>query len=220
MNIKNPFKTYGLIFLVIITAIAILDSFRISNNADELKQENIKLVEKVTNLESVLNNKSDALVNIEEVLVEVEGENKELIDHVFHLEKEIDLSKSYFDYSEFNDAINTIELFKKVEEFAEVKNFFLTGTSTGNFGLSFSALDREGTCPCRIGFSSGKSIEWIPNSILNLIQFSVQKDKLILIYETSEDIEENFQFVMAKGTAWDDLTEKWRIEEIKMLKAN
>ncbi|MCS0670026.1 hypothetical protein [Cytobacillus firmus] len=74
--------------------------------------------------------------------------------------------------------------------------------------------DSLGKCHC--GFN-GKGFEWIPNSVLDLKEFRIEKDKIRLTYQTVEEVKQDYQFVMSKAPGQYDSEEKWRVEEITLV---
>ncbi|WP_286675849.1 hypothetical protein [Cytobacillus firmus] len=54
-------------------------------------------------------------------------------------------------------------------------------------GQGYFTTDKAGNCPCGFGFN-GKGFEWIPNAVLDLKEFRIEKDKVYLTYNTVEDI--------------------------------
>jgi predicted nuclease with TOPRIM domain len=196
-------KVYGVGLILVITFLAILDNLNISDSALELKEENDKFVVEVFRLEKESGNSSNQIN-------ELKDENKRLAENLTYLEEEVDALKTTIDYQDFNDAINTIESYKSTKEFKDTSKFLTLNNWTG-----FTTLDREGNCPCIINFKEG-SIEWKPNTVLELMEFKVEKEKILLTYNTVEQIQHTYQFVMIKGPSLEGREEKWRIEGIRL----
>ncbi|QED50011.1 hypothetical protein FSZ17_05470 [Cytobacillus dafuensis] len=200
---KKNFKTYTLALLVVLATIAILDNLRISDLVEEMQEDKDKLADKVASLEKKLgisSNTSD----------ELEKENKRLVESLFQLEEEVDALKSTVEYQDFIDATSTIESYMAMETFKETWGFIALKN-----GTSFSMRDSVGNCPCSFAFY-GKSFEWVPNTVLTLKEFRIEKEKILLTYNTVADIKHNYQFVMTKAAGRNDKVERWRIEEIKL----
>jgi hypothetical protein len=140
----------------------------------------------------------------------LKNENKRLVENLTYLEKEVDALKSTIEYQDFNDAINTIESYKSTKTLKDTSKFLALNNGTG-----FTTLDREGNCPCTISFKEG-SIEWKPNTVLELMAFRVEKEKILLTYNTVEETQHTYQFIMTMGPGRDDQEEKWRIEGIRL----
>ncbi|MEK3822493.1 hypothetical protein MKY20_25790, partial [Cytobacillus sp. FSL W8-0315] len=114
------------------------------------------------------------------------------------------------EYKEFIAALSTIESYKASQSFQEATKFMAFKDGQGYF-----TTDKAGNCPCGFGFN-GKGFEWIPNAVLDLKEFRIEKDKVYLTYNTVEDIKTNYQFVMTKAIGKYDSVKKWRIEDIKL----
>ncbi|KAB2331603.1 hypothetical protein F7731_18425 [Cytobacillus depressus] len=200
---KKNFKTHTLVLLLVLATIAILDNLRISDFVEEMQEDKDKLVDKVASLEKKLgisSNTSD----------ELEKENKRLVESLSQLEEEVAALKSTVEYQDFIDATSTIESYKAMETFKETWGFIALKN-----GTSFSTIDSIGNCPCGFTFY-GKGFEWVPNTVLTLKEFRIEKEKILLTYNTVTDIKHNYQFVMTKAAGRNDKVGRWRIEEIKL----
>jgi regulator of replication initiation timing len=203
-DLKKNFKTYALVIVLIFTTIAIIDNLRISDVAEELQKDKDNLVKQVANFEQDLGNSSN---NLEEL----EKENELLTEEISNFKKEVEVLKSPVNYQDFIDAISAVESYKEVESFIKTKEFFALSMYT-----SFSTTDRVGNCPCGISFRTG-GIEWMPNSVLELKEFRIERERIFLTYNTVEIIRHDYQFVMTKTKGYKDEVERWRIEYIKRL---
>ncbi|MCM3595605.1 hypothetical protein M4D55_07385 [Metabacillus idriensis] len=199
---KKNFKTYALLIVLIFTTIAIIDNLRISNVAEELQKDKDNLVKQVANFEQDLGNSSSNLK-------ELKRENELLTDDISNLEKDIEDLKSPVTYQDFLNAISTVESYKDVESFNKTSEFYNFFSSSKNIG--FSPKDSAGNCPCSVG-----KIEWMPNSVLELREFRIDKERIFLTYNTVEKIKNDYQFVMIKTKESYDNVERWRIEEINL----
>jgi regulator of replication initiation timing len=210
-DLKKNFKTYALVIVLIFTTIAIIDNLRISNVAEDLQKDKDNLVKQVANFEQDLGNSSN---NLEEL----KKENELLTEDIFDFKKEVDALKSPVNYQDFIDAISAVESYKDAESFNRAKEFFAFSKDTG-FSTAFSTIDSAGNCPCGISFRGG-GIEWIPNTVLELKEFRIEREKIFLTYKTVESIRRDYQFVMTKtktiGFSNNYKVEKWGIEEIKL----
>jgi uncharacterized coiled-coil protein SlyX len=204
LALKKNLKTYAFLLIVIITAITILDNLKVSDAAGELQENRDKLELKVARLEKELETVSNAKTELLE-------DNKGLEENLLHLEEEVKALKSSVATKDFNEAVAAIESFKSKQTFKETMEFLAASN-----GIGTSTLDREGNCPCSFAFQ-GDSIEWMPNAILDLQGFSIEKEKILLTYNTVNYLEHDYQFVMAKEAGWKDSTKKWRIEGITLL---
>jgi len=202
--LKKQLKTYAFLLIVIITAIAILDNLKVSDAAGELQENRDKLELKVARLEKEFETVSNAKTELLE-------DNKRLEENLLQLEEEVRALKSSVATNDFKDAVAAIESFKSKQTFKETLEFLAASN-----GVGAGTLDREGNCPCSFTFQ-GDSIEWIPNAILDLQAFSIDKEKILLTYNTVNYLEHDYQFVMAKEAGWKDFTKKWRIVGIKLV---
>ncbi|MBT2692758.1 hypothetical protein [Bacillus sp. ISL-55] len=204
MNWKKDFKTSALIILLVITAIALLDNARTADSAARLEEEQERLEKKVTSLEEEIERRS-------RMTEDLKNENETLAENLSNLEDELAAAKSTIQYEDFMDAIDVVETYKAVGEFQDV--FKLIGVD--NF-TSFGYLDQDYNCPCRINFKY-TSLDWSPGVVMNLDEFSTEKGKILLTYLTVENLESNYQFVLARSGDFYDKTEKWLIEEIRLV---
>ncbi|UQX57111.1 hypothetical protein M5V91_28610 (plasmid) [Cytobacillus pseudoceanisediminis] len=198
------YKAYFFVILLIIAALAIFDSINSSNVAEDVRKEKDKLASKVTRLEKENENRSN-------LFVEVREEKEDLEENLSQMEEEVESLRSAFEYQEFTAAIDTIESYKASQSFQEATKFMAFKAGQGYF-----TTDKAGNCPCGFGFN-GKGFEWIPNAVLDLKEFRIEKDKVYLTYNTVEDIKNNYQFVMTKAIGRYDSVKKWRIEDIKLV---
>lgn len=205
---KKNFKTYALLIALIFTTIAIIDNLRISNVAEGLQKYKDNLVKQVANFEQELGNSSN---NLEEL----KKENELLTEDISDFKKEVEALKSPVNYQDFIDAVSAVESYKDEKSFNKAKEFFAYSMDTV-FSTGFSTKDSAGNCPCSISFG-GKTIEWIPSSVLDLKEFRIETERIFLTYNTVEKIRNDYQFVMTKTFGFNNnyKVEKWGIEEIK-----
>lgn len=182
--------------LFIIAAIAILDSLNNSEVAEGLQKEKEMLVKKVKNLEK-------EFVNSSNLSDELFKENKQL-------KGEFETLKSPIQYQDFAEAINVIEAYKASQSFEEAIEFIAF-----NIGYGYFTADKERKCPCAFDFN-GKGFEWIPNAVLDLKEFRIEKDKIYLTYNTVQDVKNNYKFVMTKAIGKGDEVKGWKIEEFEL----
>ncbi|MFT9597227.1 hypothetical protein [Mesobacillus sp.] len=204
MNWKKDFKVSALIILLVITAIALLDNARTADSAAKLSEDKNRLEKKVTSLEKEIERRS-------RMTDDLKYENDTLAVNLSNLEEEVAAAQASVQYQDFLDAISVVEAYKAAEDFKEVTDLIAFGNFT-----SFSTLDQEDNCPCRITFKYS-NLDWSPGVVLNLKEFSINKDKIILTYLTVEDQENNYQFVLTRRDGFYDMTEKWRIEDIRLV---
>ncbi|EFV74315.1 hypothetical protein HMPREF1013_05454 [Bacillus sp. 2_A_57_CT2] len=197
------YKAYFFVILLITAALAIFDSINSSNVTEDVRKEKDKLASKVTRLEKENENRSN-------LFVEVREEKEELEENLSQMEEEVESLRSAIEYQEFTAAINSIESYKASQSFQEATKFMAFKDGQGYF-----TTDKAGNCPCGFGFN-GKGFEWIPNAVLDLKEFRIEKDKVYLTYNTAEDIKTNYQFVMTKAIGKYDSVKKWIIEDIKL----
>ena len=120
-------------------------------------------------------------------------------------------AQSSVQYQDFLDAISVVEAYKAAGEFTEVFDLIAFGNFTG-----FGTRDQEGNCPCSINFKYS-NLDWSPGVVMNLSEFSIEKGKILLTYLTVENLESNYQFVLTRSDGFYDMTEKWRIEDIRLI---
>ncbi|WP_102261057.1 hypothetical protein [Mesobacillus jeotgali] len=204
MNWKKDFKTSALIILLAIMAIALLDNARTADSAAKLEEEQERLEKKVTSLEEEIERRS-------RMTDDLKYENDILAFDLSNLKEELAASQSSVQYQDFLDAISVVEAYKAEEDFEKVFNLI----AINNF-IGFTTKDREGNCPCSITFKYS-NFDWSPGVVLNLKEFSINKDKIVLTYLTVEDLENNYQFVLIRSNGSSDKTEKWWIEEIRLV---
>jgi hypothetical protein len=198
MNFRLDFKMSLLILLIVITIITILDNRNLSDSLKAQKKEKEILTEKVDELESEL-----------KIAEELKGKYKDLEDSLSVLGEELSALKTLVPYQDFLDAKNTIEEYKKMNTFQEATQYIAPQNGTG-----FTAMDRENNCPCSFSFN-GSNVEWLPNVVSELDKFRIEKEKIILTYQTVESLPHDYQFVMIKDLGMDNDDEKrWRIKEI------
>ncbi|MGX1193022.1 hypothetical protein [Metabacillus sp. SLBN-84] len=198
-------RDYSIIALVIFLAMMIINNLNMGNEAEILQKEKDNLTEQVAAFKEDEEKKSVAL---EETL----KENERLKNDADDLKKEIDRLKSPVLYQDFLEAVRTVEAYKREDSFNKAKDYFGFSLNGG-----FSPLDRAGNCPCSIHFGTG-SIDWEPNSVLDLKKMGTEGEKILLTYQTGEMIKEDYQFVMTKTEGFNDKTLKWKIEEINPIK--
>lgn len=199
-DLKKNFKTTALVLLLVIITLSVLDNLKISDSVEELQENKQKLSNQIASLKIELGNSFSTSD-------ELEKENKRLVENLTQLEEEVDSLKSV-DYQEFMDAISTVESYKTAETLEEARQFMSIRVGT-------STLDRAGTCPCSWLFDI-RSFEWIPNTVIKLSEFTIEKEKILLTYNTIEDIERDYQFVMTKEEEGNTNVERWKIEKIKL----
>ncbi|NKE05860.1 hypothetical protein [Mesobacillus selenatarsenatis] len=204
MNWKKDFKTSALIILLVITAIALMDNARTADSAAKLEEDKNRLETKVTSLEKEIERRS-------RMTDDLKNENDTLAVNLSNLEEEVAASQSSVRYQDFMDAISVVETYKAAGEFKEVIDLIALGNFT-----SFGTLDQDDNCPCTINFKYS-NLEWIPGVVLDLSGFKIEKGRIVLTYLTVEDLEDNYQFVLTKSDGFYDRTEKWRIEEIRLV---
>lgn len=201
MNLRKGFKSTVLILLLSFSIVFTLDYIRASLLVTALQAEKNLLIEQTSRLEK-------QYLQISTKTGPLEKENKQL-------QEEVAQSKSFINYQDFKDAIDIANSYKIAQTFDEAIGYM--GIET-----SFSTLDNKGNCPCIFMFK-GTGFKWEPNVILNLTEFRLDKEKIILIFN-APDNEINYQFTMAKTAGWKqdtamglvpDPEEKWRIQEIR-----
>ncbi|MEW8972281.1 MAG: hypothetical protein AB2411_16750 [Mesobacillus sp.] len=200
---KN-FKNSALIILVVITAIALMDNARTADSAAKLEEDKNRLEKKVTSLEKEIERRS-------RMEADLKNENDTLAVNLSNLEEEMASSQSTVRYQDFLDAIDVVEAYKAVGDFEEVIELIAVDNFT-----SIGYLDQDYNCPCSINFKYS-SLDWSPGVVMNLSEFSIEKGKILLTYLTIENLESNYQFVLTRGGDFYDMTEKWRIEEIRLV---
>jgi hypothetical protein len=200
---KN-FKNSALIILVVITVIALLDNARTADSAAKLEANQERLEKKVVSLEKEIEKRSM-------VEAELKSESDTLAVNLANLEEEMASSQSTVRYQDFLDAIDVVETYKAAEDFEEV--FELIGVDKFT---SFGFFDQDYNCPCNINFKYS-NLDWKPRVVMNLSEFSIEKGKILLTYLTIENLESNYQFVLTRGGDFYDMTEKWRIEDIRLI---
>lgn len=199
---RRSYKIYAFVVLLIIAVLAVFDSINSSNVAEDVRNEKDKLVSEVTRLKKEIENRSN-LFN------EVREEKEVLEENLSQMGEEVEALRSAIEYKEFTAAINTIESYKATQSFEEANEFIALKDGVGSYTI-------EGNCPCGF-FLSEKGFEWIPNSVLEIKEFRIEKDKVYLTYNTVEDVKNNYQFVLSKAVGRNEMVEKWRIEDIKLV---
>lgn len=177
------------VLLLVITIFLFMSESESKNTSREIQEKNNKLVNTVTHIEKDL---TESLNTIEE-----------LKEKNIRLEEDIASLKFNMDYKDFNDAINTIESYKKVKTFEDAKQFV-------SWGEGFTSIDQEGNCPCGFTFN-GNDFEWRPNVILELNNFTIESGRIFLTYHTAKEIDRDYQFILTNE-------EGWKIEDIKLKK--
>lgn len=184
------------VLLLVITIALVMSTSKIKDTSREIQEKNNKLVKTVNNIEK---NLKESLNTSEEL----KEKNIILEEDISNLEEDITSLKFNMDYKDFNDAINTIESYKKVKTFEDAKQFV-------SWGEGFTSIDQEGNCPCGFIFS-GKGFEWRPNVILELNKFTIESGRILLTYHTAKEIDRDYQFILTND-------EGWKIEDIKLKK--
>ncbi|CAM4034735.1 hypothetical protein [Mesobacillus thioparans] len=204
MKWKKDYTISAFVILLVITAIALLDNARTADTAAKLEEDKKQLEEKVAGLEG-------KLVDRSRVANDLKNENETLTFNLSTMEEEIAAAQSSVRYQDFMEAIDVVETYKAAGKFTEVIDLIAFGNFT-----SFTSLDFEDKCPCSFTFKYS-NLDWSPGVVLNLKEFSINKDKIVLTYLTVEDLEDNYQFVLTRSDGYYDRTEKWRIEEIRLV---
>ncbi|WP_246943523.1 coiled-coil domain-containing protein [Bacillus pinisoli] len=201
---KKNVKTYSLVVLVTIMFLAIIDSINTSNSAADIQNENERLQHEVNDLQIELEVSSNEVITIRD-------EQNQLNEDLSTLQEEINSLLSPVVYQDFMDAVGTVESYKKETSFLKVNQYFTLSTL-------FPTADKEGNCPCYLSFATYGGIEWQPNAVLDLKEFSVQKERILLTYETAQPISHHYQFVLVESTGIkEESAPRWRIEEIKKI---
>jgi hypothetical protein len=201
---KKNFRASVLVILLVITAIALLDNARTADSAAKLEEDQKRLEKKVTSLEEEIERRS-------RMEADLKNENDTLAVNLSTLEEEVASSQASVQYEDFMDAMSVVEAYKAAEDFEKVADLIAFQNFT-----SFGTKDKEGNCPCSITFKYS-NLDWRPGVVLNLKEFSINKDKIVLTYLTVESLENNYQFVLTKSDGFYDMTEKWRIADIRLL---
>lgn len=192
---KRDFILTAFIILAVVTAISVIREQEAIDARVGLREDNNKLVEQVSDFEKEFEKSSNTSKELEE-------ENTRYAEQISSLKEEVEALKSAIVYQDFLDAKDTIEGYKEAETF-EAASLFMAG------GVGKGMVNREGTCPCLFSFSATKSIVWKSNAVLGLREFSMEDEKLLLTYNTVEEVEDDYQFVMTKE-------EGWKIKEITL----
>lgn len=200
---KKNYVTSVLIILLVITVIALLDNARTADSASRLAGDKKRLEEKVARMEKEI----EELSGLAE---DLKNENDTLAGNLSTLEDEMAVAQSAVSYQDFLDAIEVVEAYKAAGNFEEAMGLIMFQ----NF-ISFLTFDSDGNCPCSIAFKY-RTHDWNPGVVLDLSEFNIEKGKIVLTYHTAEDLKDNYQFVMSKGEGLYDMTEKWRIQEIRL----
>jgi len=199
---RRSYTIYAFVVLLIIAVLAIIDGLNNSNAAENLRKEKNELVEKVAKLKKDYENSAN-------LLDDVKKDKKQLEENLSQIEEEVKAFRSSIEYKEFTAAINTIESYKATQSFEEANDFIALKDGVGSYTT-------EGNCPCGF-FLSEKGFEWIPNVVLDIKEFRIEKDKVYLTYNTVGDVNNNYQFVLTKEVGRNEMVEKWRIEDIKLV---
>jgi hypothetical protein len=200
---KKNYGTSVLIILVVITVIALLDNARSANSVSMLEGDNKRLEVKVARMEKEIDERS-------KMAEDLKNENDELTVNLSIVEEEMAAAQSSVSYQDFLDAIEVVEAFKAAGNIEEAMELIMHQ----NF-IGYGTIDGAGNCPCTINFKY-RNHEWKPGVVLDLNEFNIEKGKIVLTYLTVDDLENNYQFVMSRGWGFYDMTEKWRIEEIRL----
>ncbi|MGM0835116.1 MAG: hypothetical protein ACQEV7_03095 [Bacillota bacterium] len=192
---KRDFILTAFIIIAVITAVSVIREQEAIEVKVGLQEENDKLVEQVSDYEKEFEKSSNTSK-------ELEKENTRYAGQISLLKEEVEVLKSDVVYQDFLDAKETVEAYKEVETFGTASLFMARGVGK-------LVVDREGSCPCLFSFSALKSIVWKSNAVLGLRKFSMEDEKLLLTYNTVEEFEDDYQFVMTKK-------EGWKIKEITL----
>ncbi|MBT2680439.1 hypothetical protein J7E38_15620 [Bacillus sp. ISL-35] len=203
MGGKKNFGTSVLVILLVITVIALLDNARSADSVSKLEEDNRRLEIKVARLEEEAGNRL-------RMADDLKNENDTLAVNLSNLEEEMAAAQSSVSYQDFLDAIEVVEGYKAAGNIEEAMEFIMLQ----NF-IGYGTFDGAGNCPCTITFKY-RNHEWNPGVVLDLSEFNIEKGKIVLTFLTVDDLENNYQFVMSKGEGFYDMTEKWRIEEIRL----
>ncbi|RSD28417.1 hypothetical protein [Mesobacillus subterraneus] len=194
MDLKKEFLTWAIVLLLVIAGIAIFDNLRTSRLAAELQADRDGAAEKVSSLQVELENTLSEADELRE-------EQKRLEEVVGDLEQKNSAMKSPVRYQDFKEAISAVEKYKSVDTFEDAIKFIALVNFTG-----FSTLDSEGTCPCSFSFVN-RSIEWKPNVITDLKEFTLEEGKIALTYQTTAKLRHDYQLIMTKAAGYLDQTE-------------
>jgi hypothetical protein len=200
---KKNYGTSVLIILLVITVIALLDNARTADSASRLAEDKKRLEVKVTRMKKEIDERS-------KMAEDLKNENDELTVNLSNVEEEMAAAQSSVSYQDFLDAFEVVEAFKAAGNIEEAMELIMHQ----NF-IGYGTIDDAGNCPCTIVFKY-RTHEWKPGVVLDLNEFNIEKGKIVLTYLTVDDLENNYQFVMSKGGGFYDMTEKWRIEEIRL----
>ncbi len=203
---KRNGKNYAIVILLVIITLGVVDNIRYSNMVEELESEKEKLSNEIVSLEKKLEDSAD---NAEKV----ENENNRLVESVAQLEELVDSLKTV-DYQEFMEAMGTVEAYKAAEGFEEAREAMSTN-------VSIYMTESEGPCsPCGWGFGFNRHhMDWKPNTFQELREFTIEREKILLTYNTIDELKHDYQFVVSKGEGWDS-REGWKIQDVKLKAKN
>ena len=189
---KRNYISFGIIILLIFATLIV---FREPNveavKLDKIHEENEKLTNEISHLEEILE-ESDYKVE------ELKKEKEQLAERLFQLEEGVESLKGV-KYQDLNGAIETVESYKNAKTIEEAMESL---PKVNYFLLS------DGDCPCTFTFGT-HVLDWIPNGVLDLREFTIEKDNILLTYNTSEEIRRDYEFVIVKE-------DEWVIKEIKL----
>ncbi|MBU9721308.1 MULTISPECIES: hypothetical protein [Bacillaceae] len=185
---KNNYIGFGVIvLLVIVTFFIFREPSQESIQLEELQQQMDYLINENGRLEDALT-ESSALVN------ELQKENKEQADVIADLND----TPLMIDYRVFSDAIETVESYKQAEDFEEAMKYFSSNVGMAQFEEEHNVI-----------VFNDNLIDWRPNAIEELREFTIADDQLILTYSADRGIRHWYGFVMVKE-------DEWKIDEIKL----
>lgn len=193
---KRDFILTAFLILAVITAISVIREQQAMDVIASLQEENDKFVEQMSRFEKEFEKSSNNSK-------ELEKENTRYAERISSLNEEVEVLKRAVVYQDFLDAKETVEAYKEAKTFKAASMFMARGVGK-------VMVDREGSCPCLFDFNALKSIVWKSNAVLWLKEFSMEDDKILLTYNTVEEVEDDYQFVMTKE-------EGWKIKEIILI---
>ncbi|WP_088034452.1 hypothetical protein [Evansella clarkii] len=190
---KRNYISFGIIILLIaVTLIAFREPDAEAVELNNLENENENLLTEISHLEESIE-ASDNKVE------ELKSEKQQLTEVLSQLEGEVEALKESKHY-DFTKAIETVESYKQAETFEEASESILHPVQV----IRKNAED----CPCAFVFGPQK-FDWIPDLVLDLKEYTIKKDSLLLSYNASEKVNEVYEFVMVKE-------DEWKIKEINI----
>lgn len=193
---KRNYISFGIIILLIaVTLIAFREPDAEAVELNNLENENENLLTEISHLEESIE-ASDNKVE------ELKSEKQQLTEVLSQLEGEVEALKESKHY-DFTKAIETVESYKQAETFEEASESMYH--TVGNY-----TKNREGDCPCGfVFFPDNRMFDWFPDLVLDLKEYTIKKDSLLLTYNASEKVNEVYEFVMVKE-------DEWKIKEINI----